>query len=349
MPASQCSPASRRFRRIETVPRPRGRARPGSRAKVARTFFAPPWSRALLHASWSPAPRPDSRRETLRRRLRSAHAPAASGTLRPRLPGACPIARAWRARLRLGAATAAAPPLLLEPTRRGAVALVFRRALRTAAAGSVTGMEEVALRALTKLEQVLPARLRRRLAALHAADRPASPAAAPPSTRGTLGRHRLRLRRARPAGVRLPRQRRRAHQPPGRARRPGPHRVALVPGRLGSDPRRLADLPGRPHRGEGHDRRALLSAQPARGRPRRLRGALGVAGPLPRPRARPPARADRRDGATDLPATGTLESVGPRSCLLLAGAPSLDVPGGSGGAPAMFTNGLATVAAPACR
>ncbi|HVV51059.1 MAG TPA: YafY family protein [Polyangia bacterium] len=56
------------------------------------------------------------------------------------------------------------PPLLLDDEEALAVSL----GLRTAAAGGVAGLEEVALRALTKLEQVLPARLRRRLSALHA-------------------------------------------------------------------------------------------------------------------------------------------------------------------------------------
>jgi predicted DNA-binding transcriptional regulator YafY len=64
---------------------------------------------------------------------------------------------------RLGAGTEL-PPLLLDDDEALAVSL----GLRTAAAGGVTGMEEVSLRALTKLEQVLPARLRRRLSALHA-------------------------------------------------------------------------------------------------------------------------------------------------------------------------------------
>lgn len=57
------------------------------------------------------------------------------------------------------------PPLLLDDDE----ALVVSLSLRTAAAGNVVGMEEVALRALAKLEQVLPARLRRRLSALNAA------------------------------------------------------------------------------------------------------------------------------------------------------------------------------------
>ena len=64
---------------------------------------------------------------------------------------------------RFGAGTEL-PPLVLDDEEALAVAL----GLRTAAAGSVSGLEEVALRALTKLEQVLPARLRRRLQALYA-------------------------------------------------------------------------------------------------------------------------------------------------------------------------------------
>jgi predicted DNA-binding transcriptional regulator YafY len=62
-------------------------------------------------------------------------------------------------------AGAALPPLLLDDDEALAVAL----GLRTAASGTVTGMEEAALRALAKLEQVLPARLRRRVNALGAA------------------------------------------------------------------------------------------------------------------------------------------------------------------------------------
>jgi predicted DNA-binding transcriptional regulator YafY len=60
---------------------------------------------------------------------------------------------------------AALPPLLLEDDEALAVAL----GLRSAAAGSITGIEEAAVRALAKLEQVLPARLRRRIKALHTA------------------------------------------------------------------------------------------------------------------------------------------------------------------------------------
>jgi len=62
---------------------------------------------------------------------------------------------------RLGAG-AALPPLLLDDEEAVAVTI----GLRTAAGGTITGVEETSLRALAKLEQVLPARLRRRVNAL---------------------------------------------------------------------------------------------------------------------------------------------------------------------------------------
>jgi predicted DNA-binding transcriptional regulator YafY len=63
------------------------------------------------------------------------------------------------------AAGAALPPLLLDDEE--AVAVVV--GLRTAASGGVvSGIEETSVRALAKLEQVLPSRLRRRVNALQA-------------------------------------------------------------------------------------------------------------------------------------------------------------------------------------
>src|SRR6187549_1417637 len=53
------------------------------------------------------------------------------------------------------------PPLLLDEDEAIAIAV----GLRTAARASVTGIEETSVRALVKLEQVLPAHLRRRVAA----------------------------------------------------------------------------------------------------------------------------------------------------------------------------------------
>jgi len=65
-------------------------------------------------------------------------------------------------RLRAGTAM---PPLLLDDEEAIAIAV----GLGTAARASVSGIEEPAVRALVKLEQVLPAHLRRRVGALGAA------------------------------------------------------------------------------------------------------------------------------------------------------------------------------------
>ncbi|MEC3978377.1 helix-turn-helix transcriptional regulator [Amycolatopsis sp. H20-H5] len=65
---------------------------------------------------------------------------------------------------RLGAG-AAMPPLLLDDEEAVAVAV----GLRTAATGTIAGIEETALRALAKLEQVLPSRLRHRVNTLQTA------------------------------------------------------------------------------------------------------------------------------------------------------------------------------------
>ena len=62
---------------------------------------------------------------------------------------------------RLGAG-AQMPPLLLDDEEAIAVAV----GLRTAAGGTVAGIEETSVRALAKLEQVLPPHLRRRVSAL---------------------------------------------------------------------------------------------------------------------------------------------------------------------------------------
>ncbi|WP_159930136.1 MULTISPECIES: YafY family protein [Nocardia] len=65
---------------------------------------------------------------------------------------------------RLGAG-AKLPPLLLDDDEAVAVAL----GLRTAAGGTIAGIEDSSLRALAKFEQVLPARLRYRVGTLQAA------------------------------------------------------------------------------------------------------------------------------------------------------------------------------------
>ena len=75
-------------------------------------------------------------------------------------------------RLRAGTAM---PPLLLDEDEAIAIAV----GLRTAARASVTGIEETSVRALVKLEQVLPTHLRRRVAALGSATTIVAPATGP--------------------------------------------------------------------------------------------------------------------------------------------------------------------------
>lgn len=70
---------------------------------------------------------------------------------------------------------AAVPPLLLDDEEAVAVAI----GLRGAATGAIEGIEETSIRALTKLEQLLPSRLRRRIASLAAATVTVPPLAAP--------------------------------------------------------------------------------------------------------------------------------------------------------------------------
>ncbi|MBL1077048.1 WYL domain-containing protein [Nocardia sp. 2] len=65
------------------------------------------------------------------------------------------------------------PPLLLDDEEALAVAV----GLRTTAGGTITGIEEASLRALAKLEQVMPSRLRHRLQALQRSMVPIEPGA----------------------------------------------------------------------------------------------------------------------------------------------------------------------------
>ena len=65
-------------------------------------------------------------------------------------------------------AGAAVPPLLLDDDEAVAIAV----GLRTAAAGAVAGFEETSVRALAKVIQLLPPRLRRRIDALRAVTAP---------------------------------------------------------------------------------------------------------------------------------------------------------------------------------
>jgi predicted DNA-binding transcriptional regulator YafY len=79
-------------------------------------------------------------------------------------------------------AGAAVPPLLLDDDEAVAIAI----GLRTAAAGGVSGFEETSVRALAKVIQLLPPRLRRRIDALQAATAPGGFGAGPTLDATTL-------------------------------------------------------------------------------------------------------------------------------------------------------------------
>lgn len=80
------------------------------------------------------------------------------------------------------AAGAAMPPLLLDDEEAVALAI----GLRTAALGAIAGIEEASIRALTKVQQVMPPRLRRRIDALREATVPAAWGTGPTVDSGAL-------------------------------------------------------------------------------------------------------------------------------------------------------------------
>ena len=80
------------------------------------------------------------------------------------------------------AAGAALPPLLLDDEEAVALAI----GLRTAAQGAVAGIEEASIRALTKVQQVMPPKLRRRVDALREATVPAVWGSGPSIDAGVL-------------------------------------------------------------------------------------------------------------------------------------------------------------------
>ena len=153
-------------------------------------------------------------------------------------------------------AGATLPPLLLDDEEAVAVAI----GLRTATGGAVTGIEETSLRALAKLEQVLPPRLRTRVSTLQAVTLHVRRRGGPtvdPTVLTDLARvcrdhSRLRFDYSRPP--------RSGDATAGRAVPDRQLRPALVSGRLGHRPRRLADVPRRPDGGRDVAGTALRAA-----------------------------------------------------------------------------------------
>ena len=185
-------------------------------------------------------------------------------------------------RLRAGTAM---PPLLLDEDEAIAIAV----GLRTAARASVTGIEETSIRALVKLEQVLPAHLRRRVSRSGVGDDRA-PCHRPDRRPPAPDRDRRGMPRVRVPSLHLSKPRRQRHAPRGRAalaRQPG---APLVPRRLGPPPRRLADVPRRPPRPARGDRSDVHGAQAAGEGRLRLRRAEHLGRPEPLRGARHRAR-----------------------------------------------------------
>lgn len=182
---------------------------------------------------------------------------------------------------RLGAG-GALPPLLLDDDEAVAVAI----GLRTAASGSVAGIEETSLRALAKLQQMLPARLRHRVSAFqsHTLPMPSRGGAQVDMDVLTVIASACRDHER----LRFDYQ---SHSGSASRRSVEPYRLLndrrrwyLVAWGHGS--RRLAYLPGRPDRAPHAERTALHTAwattrRPGRGAggPRGRRGNLAVPGP----------------------------------------------------------------------
>ncbi len=159
-------------------------------------------------------------------------------------------------RLRAGTAM---PPLLLDDDEAIAIAV----GLRTAARASVEGIEETSVRALVKLEQVLPAHLRRRVTALGSATI-AGPVAGPTVDPQHLTVIASACREL--ECIRFAYEARDGARDPPRGRTPLARqpRQALVSRRLGSRARGLAQLPRRPPGQAGDDRRSLPATPASR-------------------------------------------------------------------------------------
>ena len=205
---------------------------------------------------------------------------------------------------RLGAG-ASLPPLLLDEEEAVAVAV----GLRTAVSGGVAGIEETSVRALAKLEQVLPSRLRRRVNAVGVATVPypghgpaVDPEALAVIAAGCRDHERLRF------GYR-------SHDGTSSRRLVEPHRLVHTGRRwylVAWDVDRIEPLPS-------PDRRFVPREPPAEDLAAYV--ARRVSATRDRYQARVILRAPLAEVAPRVPpAAGTLEAIDARSCLLLTGA-----------------------------
>ena len=219
---------------------------------------------------------------------------------------------------RLHAGTAM-PPLLLDDDEAVAIAV----GLRTAARASVTGIEETSVRALVKLEQVLPSHLRRRVNALQTATVTLAASGPDGRPRDPHG-HRRRQPRSRAPALRLPRPRRDREPPVRRAAHARQPRPALVPRGVGLRPRGLAHLPRRPPRAPvagGDALRAARAAHPDAA----AYVAANLSGAPSRYQARVTLHAPAEEVAERSLFTGcSVEAIDERTCELRTSDDSLD-------------------------
>ena len=134
------------------------------------------------------------------------------------------------------------PPLLLEDEEAVAIAV----GLQSAASGSISGMEETSVQALTKIIGLMPPRLRRQMDAIRSQTENLPWRGGPDARRRTAHHPGAGLPRRRAAEVHLRRPRGRSHGPLGRTAPSRHGRPALVPRRLRPRPSGLALLPRRP-------------------------------------------------------------------------------------------------------
>jgi len=153
----------------------------------------------------------------------------------------------------------ALPPLRLDDEEALPVAI----ALQIAAAGTVSGVEESSLRALVKLAQVMPARLRRRTDALRSAILPLQ-RMGPTVDANVLATLAAACRDQLQVGFAYRDVRSRSSTRTVGAAGPCARRQPLVPRGLGPGARRLVHLPHRPRAGCARQRRTLR-APPAPG------------------------------------------------------------------------------------
>ena len=219
---------------------------------------------------------------------------------------------------RLGAG-ATVPPLLLDDEEAVAVAV----GLRTAATGPVAGVEESSVRALAKLEQVLPSRLRHRLSLLPSMTvvLPGGGPAVDPDTLTAIAaacrdRHRIRFDYQK-------------HDGAADLRRTEPHRLVCTGRRwylVGWDLDRAGWRTYRVDRMRLHTPTGPVFA-PRQPPDADLAGYLarGVSSAAYRYQARITLHVPAQAAAERIPPTiGVIEAVDAETCLLLVGSNSLD-------------------------